>query len=160
MSKRDLVESQGFEPRMPEATDLQSAEVTNASRSPWVVERRGIEPLLQAWKACVLTDRRTLQIHYMKTHRKGTIVDLISARVASPGYHGHYCQTIRRFSGSFFHDLEERILPGKKRAYFMTDSSSTSADVTTLPMPLTGLVTLMCLHIGTDWCQCYMNSTF
>ena len=28
------MESQGFEPRMPEATDLQSAEVTNASRSP------------------------------------------------------------------------------------------------------------------------------
>ena len=29
-----MVENQGFEPRMPEATDLQSAEVTNASRSP------------------------------------------------------------------------------------------------------------------------------
>ena len=28
------MEIQGFEPRMPEATDLQSAEVTNASRSP------------------------------------------------------------------------------------------------------------------------------
>ncbi len=27
--------TQGFEPRMPEATDLQSAEVTNASRHPF-----------------------------------------------------------------------------------------------------------------------------
>ena len=29
-----MVGAQGFEPRMPEATDLQSAEVTNASRHP------------------------------------------------------------------------------------------------------------------------------
>ena len=30
-----LVGAQGFEPRMPKATDLQSAEVTNASRHPY-----------------------------------------------------------------------------------------------------------------------------
>ena len=39
-----LVEIQGFEPRMPEATDLQSAEVTNASRSPNLVDAVGVEP--------------------------------------------------------------------------------------------------------------------
>jgi hypothetical protein len=38
-----LVEIQGFEPRMPEATDLQSAEVTNASRSPNLVDAVRVE---------------------------------------------------------------------------------------------------------------------
>gem|GEM_PF-2657412 len=37
-----MVENQGFEPRIPEATDLQSAEVTNASRSPTGFPRWGI----------------------------------------------------------------------------------------------------------------------
>ena len=49
-----MVENQGFEPRMPEATDLQSAEVTNASRSPYMAPRGGLEP-----PTCGLTVRRS-----------------------------------------------------------------------------------------------------
>ena len=45
-----LVENQGFEPRMPEATDLQSAEVTNASRSPHCGTRYGNRTRLSSVK--------------------------------------------------------------------------------------------------------------
>ncbi len=40
-----------------------------------------------------------------------------------------------------------RITSQGGRAYFMTGSSLASADALALPTPLTGLVTLMCLHI-------------
>ena len=51
-----MVENQGFEPRMPEATDLQSAEVTNASRSPYLVGRAGFEPTTNRLKVYCSTD--------------------------------------------------------------------------------------------------------
>jgi len=34
--KPNVVENQGFEPRIPEVEDLQSPEVANASHSPFV----------------------------------------------------------------------------------------------------------------------------
>ena len=41
----EMVGSQGIEPRMPEATDLQSAAVTNAARYPILAVPMGIEPI-------------------------------------------------------------------------------------------------------------------
>ena len=40
-----MVGSQGIEPRMPEADDLQSSAVTNAARYPCVAVPMGIEPI-------------------------------------------------------------------------------------------------------------------
>ncbi len=48
-----------------------------------------------------------------------------SAWLAKPSHHGHYCQTIRRFSGSTHY---------KWRAYFMTDSRRASADALLTPI--------------------------
>lgn len=45
-----MVGSQGFEPRMPEAADLQSTAVTNAARYPEVVHQTGFEPVIFAVK--------------------------------------------------------------------------------------------------------------
>ena len=52
-----LVENLGIEPSMPEATDLQSAEVTNASHSPKLAVCMGLEPMVSS-----VTGRRFNQL--------------------------------------------------------------------------------------------------
>ena len=50
-----VVDDQGIEPRMPEATDLQSAAVANAARCPCLAHRTRFEPVIYAVKRrCVL----------------------------------------------------------------------------------------------------------
>lgn len=72
----------------------------------------------------------------MKTHL-GTIVDLVLL-----GLRGQVTTVIiARRSAAFLDHLTVR-------AYFMTDSKRAPAGANSLlPMPLTGLVTLMCSHI-------------
>jgi hypothetical protein len=45
-----MVDNQGIEPRMPKATDLQSAAVANAARYPCLAHRTGFEPVIYAVK--------------------------------------------------------------------------------------------------------------
>ncbi len=64
-----MVEIQGFEPRMPEATDLQSAEVTNASQSPYIlVPPAGFEPTLANYLLLTGYKSAVLPLNYRGTH--------------------------------------------------------------------------------------------